>query len=294
MTPPSGLLNLNKPAGMTSRNVVDRIDRLTRPSKAGHAGTLDPLATGVLVVCVGKATRLIEYVQKMPKQYRAAFLLGRESPTEDVEGEVRELADPPIPTLGQIAEAAGRLTGCIQQCPPAFSALKVRGRRAYDLARKGEPVELKPRPIQVYGIKVEAYEYPELRLRIECGSGTYVRSLGRDLAVSLGTAAVMSQLARTAIGGFRLEDAIEPDRLTPENWIEHLLPPLRAVERLPRIELSSAEVVRVRNGQQIPRPMGTAESNEFAAVDPAGRLVGILGPCGGDRLKPLRNLAADD
>src|SRR3972149_1595212 len=123
----SGILNINKPAGLTSRRVVDMVQRLVRPAKVGHAGTLDPLATGVLVVCVGAATRLIEYVQRMPKSYVGTFLLGRQSPTEDVEGHVVELPNPPIPTLEQIHQAASNLTGNIFQRPPAFSALKING-----------------------------------------------------------------------------------------------------------------------------------------------------------------------
>ena len=123
---------------MTSRDAVDCVQRLVRPLKAGHAGTLDPLASGVLVVCVGAATRLIEYVQRMTKQYTGAFLLGRRSPTEDIEGAVTELDSPPIPTLDQLTAAAAALTGTIQQRPPAFSAIKVAGRRAYDLARQGQ------------------------------------------------------------------------------------------------------------------------------------------------------------
>ena len=182
---------------MTSRRAVDLVERLARPAKAGHAGTLDPLATGVLVVCVGAATRLIEYVQRMPKRYRATFLLGRQSPTEDIEGEVTELPDAPIPTLDEIAAAAGRFVGRIAQRPPAFSALKVAGRRAYKLARAGQPPQLAPRPVEIFAAEIKSYQYPELVMEVECGSGTYIRSLGRDLAESLGTAAVMSALVRT-------------------------------------------------------------------------------------------------
>lgn len=288
-----GVVNLNKPAGMTSRVAVDRVRRVCGRLKAGHAGTLDPLASGVLVVCVGKATRLMEYIQQMPKRYRGTFLLGRESPTEDLEGEVRELADPPTPSLAQIQEAAAALTGWIEQQPPAYSALKIQGRRAYELARRGRDVPLKPRRILVHGMRIESYEYPELRLEIECGAGTYVRSLGRDLALSLGTAAVMSGLVRTAVGGFRLEDAVEPDRLTRDNWLEHLGPSLRAVPRLPRVELSTDEVTRVRNGMPVTRTALPDGAAELAAVDPTGRLVAILVPRGPDQLGPVRNLLSE-
>ena len=304
-----GLVNLDKPPGMTSRQAVDIVKRLVYPAKTGHAGTLDPLATGVLAICVGSATRLISYVQRQPKRYRATFLLGRASPTEDVEGEVTELDHPPVPTLEQVTAAAGALVGRIEQRPPAYSALKVGGRRAYALARKGQPVELKPRTVTVYRVEVLAYEYPELRLAIECGGGTYVRSLGRDLAESLGTSAVMSELLRTSIGEFRIEEAIDPGQLTSQNWTDHLLPPLAAVGRLPRVELSPDEIAKIRNGCAIPvkgQKGGTASqltgartvlgtgAGPFAGVDAAGRLVAVLTPRGRGLLGPLRNLPAEE
>ena len=289
-----GLLNLNKPAGITSRRVVDHVQRLARRTKFGHAGTLDPLASGVLVVCAGAATRLIEYVQRMPKRYAGTFLLGRQSSTEDTQGDVTVLKDPPLPSIDQIGSAAKALTGLIQQRPPAYSALKVDGRRAYELAREGRPVDLKPRSVVVYRLRVVAYDYPELRLDIECGSGTYVRSLGRDLAESLGTAAVMSGLVRTAIGTFRIDQAVDPHGLTCENWTGYLLPPLRAVELLPRVELTAQEIAKIRVGQAIAREGPPADSREIAALDTAGRLAAILVPRGPGLLGPIRNLPLDD
>ncbi len=289
-----GLLNLNKPSGMTSRRVVDRVQRLARPAKCGHAGTLDPLASGVLVVCVGAATRLIEYVQRMPKRYTGTFLLGRRSPTEDIQGEVTELEDPPVPSIEDLISGAKALTGRIGQRPPAYSALKLKGRRAYELARQGRPVDLSPRSVVVHTLEVTAYRYPELRLDIKCGSGTYVRSLGRDLAESLGTAAVMSSLVRTAIGSFGIEEALDPQKLTAESWSECLLPPWRAVESLPRVELSPEETAKIGNGQAIRKQPPKGDAEEIAAFDAAGRLVAILVPRGSGLLGPLRNLPADD
>lgn len=284
-----GLLNIRKPSGMTSRDVVNVVQRLVRPAKAGHAGTLDPLATGVLVVCVGAATRLIEHVQRLPKTYVGVFLLGRNSDTEDIEGRVAELADPPRPTFEQLSAAAVRFTGEIMQRPPAYSALKVAGRRAYELARKGKPVELKPRPITVHRLEVKSFSYPEVALEVQCGGGTYVRSLGRDLAESLGTAAVMSALTRTAIGNFRLEDAVDPASLSAENLPSRLLPLLLAVECLPRVDLTPAEAVRLGNGLPIERRICLAEGSQYAGVNPAGELCSILVPRGADRLAPALN-----
>ena len=293
MKAPCGLLNLHKPPGLTSRRVVDQVERLARPAKCGHAGTLDPLASGVLVVCVGAATRLIEYVQRMTKCYTGTFLLGRHSPTEDIQGEVTELDRPPLPSADQIDSAAKALTGRIRQRPPAFSALKVKGRRAYELARQGRPVKLAPRYVVVHRVDVAAYRYPELQLNIECGAGTYVRSLGRDLAESLGTAAVMSQLVRKAIGSFRVEEALNPRQLTPDNWRGCLLPPSRAVELLPRVELTCEEIARIRSGQAIAKRAPTTDAREIAALDGAGRLVAILVPRGSGLLGPARNLPVD-
>jgi len=290
---PHGLLNLNKPATMTSRRAVDIVQRLVRPLKAGHAGTLDPLATGVLVVCVGAATRLISYVQRMPKRYTGVFRLGQSSPTEDIEGEIVELVDPPVPTLDQLVVAARALTGQLEQRPPVFSAVKVNGRRAYDLARKGRKVELSPRPITVYSLDVVHYEYPELVLDIECSAGTYVRSLGRDLAESLGTAAVMIALTRTAVGDFTLSNAIDSENLTMENLASHIEPISRAVTMLPQVVVGKEEIVNIRNGLDILRPATTPQAEEFAAMDDAGCFVAILGPRGDDRLRPLRNLPPD-
>lgn len=300
--PPCGLLILNKPRGMSSRQAVNVLQRLARPAKAGHAGTLDPLAAGVLVVCVGGATRLIEYVQRMPKRYIGTFLLGRQSPTEDIEGELSELPAAPVPTREAIESAARGFVGRIEQRPPAFSALKLGGRPAYKLARQGKPVALKPRPVEIHRIDVVAYQYPELVLDVACGSGTYIRSLGRDLAESLGTAAVMSALVRTEIGGFRIEQSVSPGELTGDNWLAFLQPPLRAVEYLPRVQLSADEAARIRNGLTIEggggrgtgggnlSPAASQSHNEVAAVDPAGQLVGILGPLSSGQWRPLRNL----
>jgi tRNA pseudouridine55 synthase len=285
-----GILNLNKPTGVTSRDVVNVVQRLVgRKTKAGHAGTLDPLACGVLVVPVGPATRLIEYVQQMPKTYRAEFLLGCQSDTEDTDGRVTHLESPPIPSLEQLEAALPQFTGTILQRPPAYSALRVAGRRAYDLARNGEQVELEPREIVVHQIELDHFEYPRLGLTIKCGSGTYVRSLGRDLAESLGTAAVMSSLERMAIGPFSIRDAVDPDSLTPENWTDSLLSAATAVSHLPTLTLKDEDVRRIQNGLTIHRPHAIDPKADTVAVDHSGRLIGILTGGGRDQLKTKRN-----
>ena len=270
-----GLLNLYKPGGMTSRDAVNRIARLTRPAKVGHAGTLDPLADGVLVLCLGRATRLIEYIQRMSKQYRATFQLGCWSETEDTEGEVHPLDDPPRPTLEQIELAVTQFLGRIEQRPPKYSALKVQGRRAHALARSGKQFDLKPRTIEIHELTVVRYEYPELVLNIGCGSGTYVRSLGRDLAEALGTAAAMSALTRTAVGPFDLERAHRLDELDEGNIAAALLPAGLAVTQLPHVVLDQLQQQHVRYGRPI-RLEQAASQDELAAVDQDERFLAVI------------------
>jgi tRNA pseudouridine55 synthase len=254
---------------------------------------LDPLATGVLVVALGPATRLVEYVQRMPKTYLGTFLLGRSSDTEDVEGNMTELDHPPRPARHEIEAVLPAFTGTIQQRPPAFSALKVQGRRAYAVARRGEPVELQPRPIDIHRLTLVRYEYPELELDVCCGSGTYIRSLGRDLAQSLGTAAVMSALVRTAIGGFRIEQACDLGQLTAETVPLQLLPTTRAVTDLPAVRLNDQEVRRVGHGLPVDCRW-QVQGDEIAAVDQRDRLVAILAPRDGNLLTPVKTFGAGD
>jgi len=275
-----GILNVNKPAGWTSRDVVNRVQGLVRPAKAGHAGTLDPLSTGVLVVCVGPATRLISYVQQMPKTYQATFLLGRTSPSEDIETEVTELIDAPEPSLAEIEAQLPQFLGAIQQLPPVYSALKVKGQRAYKLARQGQTVTLEPRTVEIYALEIEGYSYPELKLRMRCGSGTYVRSVGRDLGEALGTGAVMSGLERTAIGEFSVHEGLDIDQLDAELIAENLIAPFAAVADLPRLELSDSQVVELRHGRMISLDETNVELESpeevLAAVNSLGELVALV------------------
>jgi tRNA pseudouridine55 synthase len=288
------LLNLRKPARVTSADVVGWLKRVVRPDKIGHAGTLDPLAEGVLVVAVGSATRLIEYVQRMPKRYWATFLLGRRSPSDDVELDAELLLDPPVPNLAELEQAAAGFVGEIQQRPPNFSAVKIGGRRAYELARAGRSVELAPRPVTIHSLRIAEYDYPRVVLDIRCGSGTYVRSLGRDLAESLATAAVMSNLVRTEIGPFHLAAAADPRSITRENLAAALLPALQAVASLPVVRLGDDEATAVLHGLSLPadrqRPQELLPGDECAAVDAAGELTAILRMRPDGSLWPVCNL----
>jgi tRNA pseudouridine55 synthase len=279
MPEPIGLLNLDKPAGVTSRGVVDAVQRLVRPTKAGHAGTLDPLATGVLVVCVGPATRLIPFVQAGRKVYRATFRFGVTSPTDDIEGEVTQFPAAPRLTRAEIEAALPEFVGTIQQVPPAYSAVHVAGRRAYELARKGESVSLAAKPVEVFRFDLLRFDdaAQELDAEIECGSGTYVRSLGRDLATRLGTAAVMTALRRTAVGPFRVEDALPPDRLTRDSLAAVLHPPETALAGLLPVPCDASQTAAIRNGRPIPLPTGLRLSQEdtVSLLAPDGRLAAV-------------------
>ena len=195
----SFFLNLNKPAGVTSRDVVDMVCKAAGTKSVGHAGTLDPLATGVLVCGIGKATKLVEYVQRMTKTYRAEFTLGQTSDTDDTEGAVTPTADAVAPPTEELERALAKFRGLVKQTPPAYSAVKVAGRRAYELARKGKPVDLSPRQVLIHGVRLHRYEWPTLDVEIQCGSGTYIRSIARDLGMMLRTGGLMSKLVRTAI-----------------------------------------------------------------------------------------------
>jgi tRNA pseudouridine55 synthase len=206
-----GVINLDKPPGMSSARAVDQVKRLLPfRTKIGHAGTLDPFATGVLVLLIGKATKRCEELMDQPKQYDMTMKLGATTTTDDPESP--EVTTPGFVaesiTLAHIRELLPRFIGPIQQRPPAFSALKIRGKRAYDLARRGEHVELEARTVHVYGIELLDYTPPLLRLRIDCGRGTYIRSIARDLGAALGAGGYLTQLRRTRVGDFAIEQAV--------------------------------------------------------------------------------------
>ncbi len=296
---PCGLIIVDKPTGVTSRQAVTRIERLVRPAKAGHAGTLDPLAEGVLVVCVGQATRLIEYVQRMPKRYRGTFLLGRTSPSDDVELETTELANPPRPTRDQLQATARRMVGQIQQRPPDYSAVKIAGRRAYDLARAGRSVAIAPRTVSVYAMELIRYEYPELELDIRCGGGTYIRAIGRDLAAAVGTGAVMTALVRTAIGDFHRDAAARLSDITSDTWPSLLRPARLAVASLPEVYVSHDQIALLAQGRSIAAgevaiPRRDAQDQEVAAIDASGRLAAILVERAPGELRPVRNFSQSE
>jgi len=270
----NGLLNINKPSGMTSRRVVDIVARCAETKRVGHAGTLDPLASGVLVVCLGWATRLVSFIQDRRKTYRARFLLGHRSDTDDVTGALVEIPDAPRPTRAEVESALRAFVGQIMQIPPQFSAVHVAGRRAHNLARRGDPVALEPRPVQVHRIDLVGYEFPDLALEIECGSGTYIRSLARDLGKALGCGGVMSALVRTRAGEFSIESAVTIDDVAARPIAEVLIPPLAAVRDFPRYSCTPADLGQLTRGRPLLCPVESSYPPDVsvALVDACGQL----------------------
>jgi tRNA pseudouridine55 synthase len=286
-------LNVNKPVGRTSRDVVNRVQGLVRPHKVGHAGTLDPIASGVLIVCLGQATRLIEYAQRMPKSYRGTFLLGRRSDSDDVETECEFVAGAYEPTLEQIERTLPRFLGEISQRPPRHSAVKIGGQRAYKLARRGVEFEPAAKTVSIHRLAIVRYEYPELVLDVECGSGTYIRSLGRNLAEALRTCAVMAALERTAIGVFRVGDAVTLEELDAELPLR-LQSPATLLDGLHSLIVTESEVAELRHGRPVRmfalgQRLRDVAAKETAALDGAGNLVAILAERHPGLLFPVRN-----
>lgn len=250
--PVDGWMIIDKQSGMTSTQVVGAVRRLLNAAKAGHAGTLDPLATGVLPIALGRATKTIPHLSLRPKAYRFMLRWGESRTTDDAEGAVMETSDA-RPSEAAIKAALPRFTGAVVQVPPAFSAVKVKGERAYDLAREGETPELTPRTVTIY--RIELLSMPDrdhAEFRVECGSGTYMRGIARDLARALGTVGHVAALRRLQVGPFVETGAITLDKLKD---LGHIPPPIAPVETvlddIPALAVTGAEASRLRSGQSI-------------------------------------------
>jgi tRNA pseudouridine55 synthase len=261
-----GLVVVDKPAGLTSHDVVARLRRRFGQRRVGHAGTLDPAATGVLLVGLGRVTRLLRFLSAAPKSYEGEVVLGAATATEDAEGEVVARFDMSGVTLDDVRRAAASLTGEIDQVPPMVSALKVGGRRLHELARAGVEIPRAPRMVRVDRFEVEAVPGEEgvYRIVVDCSSGTYVRTLAADLGRALGGGAHLRSLRRTAVGPFTIDEA--------RPWEEApLLPPLEAMRGYPRAEVSAAEARAVATGRRLTR-LGPGV---VAVVGPGGDLLAV-------------------
>ncbi|MEP6984681.1 MAG: tRNA pseudouridine(55) synthase TruB [Chloroflexota bacterium] len=271
----SGFLNINKPLNMTSHDVVAKIRRTFKIKKVGHAGTLDPLATGILIICVGNATRLSEYVMHATKHYRARVHLGVTTDTYDAEGAVFQERDPSHIQLVDVEAKLGAFLGDIEQMPPMYSAIKQGGQKLYDLARAGQTVERELRPVKIASLKIEDWSPPEFTLDVVCSAGTYIRSLAFDLGEALDVGAHLSGLSRVSSGTFQLENALTLETLfASEDWHQYLIPPQVALADWPTVQLSEEDADHILHGRAIQAPQ---TSNELSfAYDPNGQLIAIL------------------
>jgi tRNA pseudouridine55 synthase len=275
-----GILNFNKAQGWTSHDVVAYVRRQVGQKRVGHAGTLDPLATGVLLVCLGQATRLSEYLMASDKVYLARVHLGVTTDTYDAEGQVSGTSDVRVDEAA-LQAALRRFTGEIDQVPPMYSALKQGGQRLYRLARQGVHVERPPRKVRIEAISLRQLSWPELTLEIHCSSGTYIRSLAHDLGQTLGCGAHLSGLVRLASGSFRVEQAVnasEIERAVVEGRLVELLHPLdAALQAMPAVSLDAKTTQRVRYGQSVSLPLSPGQvAPTCRAYDDTGQLLAVM------------------
>lgn len=292
---PSGLLLVDKPAGITSFEVVRRVKRLVRARKAGHLGTLDPFATGLLPLALGEATKLAPHLMGEPKTYRATLKLGEETDTQDLTGRVTGRWES-LPESEAIAAAADRFVGEIEQVPPLYSALRQQGERLYRLARRGETVEVKPRRVMIYELTVEAVDLPRVTLRVRCSAGAYIRTLAQDLGRALGSGAHLVALRRLAVGPFRIEDAATLEQLAEAGWESRLIAPARCLPDWPALEVGPEDERRLRRGQPIPLSDPAPPAGERVRLVAEGRLVALAvvkAAGGGAWAAPTRLFAAE-
>ena len=283
---PNGFLNIDKPTGMTSHDVVAQIRRALKAqklnSKVGHAGTLDPMATGILVICIGSATRLSDYVMHASKRYQARVKLGIRTDTYDAEGEILSTQDASHIQPEQVEQALQAFRGDIAQIPPMYSAIKQGGRKLYDLARQGQIVERAARHVTIESLQMRDWASPEFTLDIQCSAGTYIRSIAYDLGEALGVGAHLSGLRRESSGAFSLGTSLKLDAIQADGaWLERLLSPREALVGKPSIQLNDYEIAELRFGRMIGHQADHAvalddASPEVFAYDVAGDLIAIL------------------
>ncbi|MER3473782.1 MAG: tRNA pseudouridine(55) synthase TruB [Armatimonadota bacterium] len=279
------LVNLYKPAGITSRQAVDAVRRALGVRRAGHTGTLDPGAEGVLLICLGKATRLNEFLQRLPKTYRATMVLGVQTDTQDAEGTVIAQTDASHVTREMLSALLPRFTGEIEQVPPMHSAVHHEGRRLYAIAREGKVVARQARKVFVHRLQLLDFtpgEHPEAQIEVECSTGTYIRTLCADIGSALGVGGSMKRLVRTAIGAFRADSAVTLDQLQEGDASEYLIPMAKAVEGILPVWTPHPRVLRLfRLGRFVkpkpfpPVPLPDDGLPYIAVLDAQGELFAI-------------------
>jgi tRNA pseudouridine55 synthase len=294
VTEPIGLAVLDKPAGMTSHDVVARMRRILSERRVGHAGTLDPPATGVLLIGVGRATRLLRFLQGTDKSYEGTLELGTATSTLDATGEVVATFDMTGIAARDVEAAARALTGTIEQVPPMVSAVSIGGRRLHELAREGKEVERAPRTVRVSRFNVAHLVGGTYAFTVDCSSGTYVRTLADDLGRSLGGGAHVASLRRTRVGRFTLDDATTLEALTALGPVapSALSPPASMVAHLPQWIVNAQEAIDLGHGKAVRWPLAAAAGTPVAVLDHDGALVAVCVDNGSGTLRPDVVLAA--
>jgi len=274
----AGVLNINKPAGATSSQVVAQMKKVSGARRVGHAGTLDPLATGVLPILFESATRLSEFALQLPKTYEADVHLGFSTTTDDAEGDPEPVAPAGHLQEPDVRKALSRFVGRIQQEPPAFSAVKIDGQRSYKRARRGDLTRPAPRTVEIHSAELlgfEPGEHPVARVRVTCGSGTYLRSLARDLGSALSVGGYLGHLVRTAYGGLEVGEAVPPDQLTELAAVqERLLPSESILPAMEPVRLTADQEAQVRQGRSV-RVLPEPRPGPLRAHDERGRLIAL-------------------
>jgi tRNA pseudouridine55 synthase len=274
----SGLLLIDKPAGFTSFEVVRRVRRALRVKKAGHLGTLDPFATGLLPLALGEATKLAQFLLEESKVYLATLKLGAETDTQDLTGRITGTWDR-LPSPEEIQGVAARFEGEIEQVPPLYSALRHQGERLYKLARRGEVVEAPPRTVMIHRLEVQEVDLPLVTLRVECSKGTYIRTLAQDLGRALGCGAHLAGLIRLAVGPFRLEEALSLEAIEkaaePQQMYQRLIPLAHCLPGFPAVQVDPGEARRLSQGQTLPWPGNGLAEGEKVRVLADGSLVAV-------------------
>lgn len=271
-----GIFNLYKPAGFTSNDAVAVMRKILNMKKVGHGGTLDPDATGVLPVFTGAATRLLEFAVEGRKEYVAEFRLGIKTDTGDVSG--KTVATEVVPGFSQadLEQVLQKFLGRQKQVPPMYSAIKIGGKKLYQYARKGEEVEREARDIEIYALEILGFNLPEIRIRVECSKGTYIRTLGEDIAVALGTVGTMKKLVRTKVGGFALADSHTLDEIR-ENPAACVMEPLAVID-LPHLLLTANQAWRITSG--VPTTVAGTEGGRYLALSPERELLAVVNVAG--------------
>ncbi len=268
----SGFLNINKPENITSHGVAQKLKSILGTRRIGHAGTLDPFATGVLVIAIDKSTKLMEYLVNDTKEYVADFILGMETDTHDRTGKQTNISKITSIPLSEIRTALKKFTGEIEQIPPMYSAIKIKGKKLYELARAGKEIEREARKITISELEIIEYHYPLLKVKINCSSGTYIRSLAHDIGKILGCGAYVNDLMRTKSGNFNIEESVPLEAITRDSINKYLIPSGKAID-LPSFIANPDQISHIKMGQPIKCEL---KDQRVIAIDPSKNILSIL------------------